>query len=472
MSTVDPSGHAPALIDLRSIWRQRLLVIACILAALGLGAVYLRISTPEYQVAARLLVENRGQPMQADALPEKGFLPTQAEIIRSPKVLSVAVADLGLPPQTPTGGSQVVSVLKQLQVEPLVGTDVLSVEYTHEDPDLAIQTVHAIVDGYKKYLQETEQTAHRETIAILVTREQMLRKQMSALRSDYENLRTTSPLMGQDRDAAGVQRALLTTLGESLATNRRQQIELRNDLETFTRKGNKLLTAKSKPDSATDRPTRDTTVAFEDFRPSIDALSRLARDGTLRVDDPTPIQSALLAARSRGVELSTRFGPKHPEVKGVQRMIESLESRLIEMVHAAPQLWEQELASLERKEVSLEELYHEEFNEAKRVDAFLVKESQILDEIQSVQTTHDTILGQLNTLELADRAVTEGRASVTVSVLDGPELVDALGWPQPTPLLGLCGLIGLGTGIVLAAMRHQLTQVPAVSPPASAAVHT
>ena len=131
----------------------------------------------------------------------------------------------------------------------------------------------------------------------------------------------------------------------------------------------------------------------------------------------------------------------------------------MEMVHVTPQLLEQELATLEREESSLEELYQEEFSQAKRVDAFLVKESQILDEIQSMQTTHDTIVGQLNTLELADRAVTEGRASVTVSVLDGPELVDDQGWPQPMPLLGLCGMIGLGGGVVLAAMRHQFQQL-------------
>ena len=465
MASVDHSGNAATFIDFRSIWQGRWIVVMCVVGSVALGGLYLQVSAPKYQVAARLLVEDRGNPLDQQALPEKGFLPTQSEIIRSPKVISVAVADLGLPLQTATGGSTIVSILEDLEVEPLVSTNVLSVLYSHEDPDLAVETVNAIVDGYKTYLHESEQTAHRETISVLVAREQTLRTDMRKLRSDYEQLRTASPLMGQDRDAAGVQRAVLTTLGESLATNRRQQVELRNDLATFRLQSDKLLTSKTDATVLTST-VKESTVVFDDLRPTIDALSRLARAGMIGVEDPTPIQDALLTARSRAAELSTRFGPKHPEVSGVQRLITSLESRLIEMVNVAPRLLEQELATLERKESSLEELYHEEFSQAKLVDSFLVKESQLLTELESVQTMHDTIVEQLNTLELADRAVTDGRASVTVSVLDGPELLDAAGWPQPKPLLGLCVLIGLGSGVILATLRQQMRQ-SAVPTPAS-----
>jgi len=354
-----------------------------------------------------------------------------------------------------------------------LGTNVLSLQYDNSDPHLAVQIVNALIDAYNTYLKDSEQASHRGTIGLLTDREKALRSEMSKLHADYEKLRAASPLMGQDRDSAGVQRAMLMTLGDALTTVKRQQIELQNVLSNLTTRLDDPI-AEQRDDSlpthlltssGRDHSSDNTT----DWQVTIDAISRMAREGLIGVEDPTPTQQALLEARSRDAELSTRFGPKHPDVRGAKQTIKSLEARLIKMVSAAPRLLATELETLQRNQESLTELYKQEFNQAKSVDSFLVKEQQLLDEINTVQTTHDTIVAQLNTFRLADQAVTEGRASVTVSVLDGPELVNNLVWPQPIPLLGLCVMIGGAGGIVLTGVRQQL-QFPSVGTASTARV--
>jgi uncharacterized protein involved in exopolysaccharide biosynthesis len=460
MSNATSTHDFASLINLDAIWRQRKLIVLCVGLTLSLGVVYLAVSSPKYSVEARLLVEDRGRILDPESASKDDFLPTQAEIIRSPTVLNDVLKTLALPVLDESGESNLASILKRLQVEPLLGTNVLSIEYHNSDPELAVRTVNAVIIGYKTYLKGIEQAMHQETIALLAEREKSLRAESCRLHADYEQLRTNSPLMGQDRDAAQVQRAMLMTLGESLTTAKRRRIELSNQL-------NNLFPPFEAPLAELGDGTFPTTITTNnlsarrrrgerDWRVTIDALSRMTREGLIGLEDLTPIQQALLEAESRHTELCARFGPKHPEVLGVRQVIDSLESRLSKTAVGAPEMLETELAAIRQQEQSLTDLYNREFKQAKTTDSFLVKEQQLLDEIQSAQTAHESLVSQLDSFELADQALIEGRMSITVDVLDGPELINDLVWPQPIPVLGLCGLIGLAGGIVLVGVRQQL----------------
>ena len=75
---------------------------------------------------------------------------------------------------------------------------------------------------------------------------------------------------------------------------------------------------------------------------------------------------------------------------------------------AAPAILDHELGSVKRDEERLGELYAYELEEAKIVDAYLVREQQAQSAIQRVQTIHDSILTQLREWQLSDDAVVGG----------------------------------------------------------------
>ena len=80
-------------IDLTTIWRGKWYFVICVAISLLLGVAYLLLVDPEYDLGARLLVEEKGLPLELGqpAPRDKVFLPTQAEIIRSPAVIDRAV---------------------------------------------------------------------------------------------------------------------------------------------------------------------------------------------------------------------------------------------------------------------------------------------------------------------------------------------------------------------------------------------
>ena len=80
-----------SLINPKLLWHHRVYIAVCLSVALLLGCVYLMVASPKYEVEARLVVENRGQPLDPTEESGDDFLPTQVEIIRSPAVIAEVV---------------------------------------------------------------------------------------------------------------------------------------------------------------------------------------------------------------------------------------------------------------------------------------------------------------------------------------------------------------------------------------------
>lgn len=422
---------------------------------IGLGALHYFLVTPTYVVSARILIQERGKPLtphDGNAL-DQNFLPTHAEILSSPTVIGRAVPDIPNAKVDSPDKSPIDKVLERLEVRPLAGTNVISLTYTDEDPQWAIEGLTEIIDSYRVYLSEQEQSGHQETIVLLDKRAENLREEIADLQVEYQEVRSKSPLLGTDADAASVQRNKLMRVGEELVRTQTQRIALENQLETLLAlspvKGKENLHLVAKPAIPHE---------FDSQRKIVELLSRLNADGLLAGAHLQTDLDTLLAAEVEYSELRKSYGEKHPNVLGVAERIETIENRLNEIADAAPELVKQETSALRRRETQLSSLYQEEFTEAKKIDEFLVKQQQKLDEIELVKTAHDTIVMQLNELRVADQAVSEGRSSVLVTVLDGPILTDELLWPQPKPLFGICLLAGLASGFCLVFASEKLKQ--------------
>lgn len=432
---------------------------------LGLGAVHYFLVTPTYVVTARILIQERGRPLtphDGNAL-DQSFLPTHAEILSSPSVIGRAVPEIPSAKVDSPDKSPIDKVLERLEVRPLAGTNVLSVTYTDEDPEWAINGLSKIIDSYREYLSEREQSGHQETIVLLDKRTEKLRKEIAELQVEYQKVRSQSPLLGTDVDAASVQRNKLMRVGEELVRTQTQRIALENQLET-------LLALKPDPAKQNIHLVAKPAIAnqFDHQRKIVELLSRLNTEGLLAGAHLQTDLDTLLAAEVEYSELRKSYGEKHPNVLGVAERIDTIEKRLNDIADSAPELVRQETSALKRRETQLSSLYQSEFAEAKKIDEFLVKQQQKQDEIELVKSAHDTIVMQLNELRVADQAVTDGRSSVLVSVLDGPILTDELLWPQPKPLFGICVLAGLASGFCLVFASEKLKHYNHSTEPSSA----
>ncbi|QDU75743.1 Chain length determinant protein [Bremerella volcania] len=432
---------------------------------IGLGVVHYFLVTPTYVVTARILIQERGRPLtpQEGNVLDQAFLPTHAEILSSPSVISRAVpyilsAKVDSPEKSPID-----KVLERLEVRPLAGTNVISITYTDEDPEWAIDGLSKIIDSYREYLSEREQSGHQETIVLLDKRTEKLRQEIADLQVEYQEVRSKSPLLGNDADAASVQRNKLMRVVEELVRTQTQRIALENQLETLLAMSGDVADPKIHWVAKPAIPHE-----FDNQRKIVELLSRLNAEGLLAGAHLQTDLDTLLASEVEYSELRKSYGEKHPSVLGVADRIQTIENRLNEIAASAPAAIRQETSSLRRRETQLASLYQEEFAEAKKIDEYLVKQQQKLDEIELVKSAHDTIVMQLNELRVADQAVTEGRSSVLVSVLDGPILTDELLWPQPKPLFGICVLAGLASGFCLVFASEKLKQYNPTVEPSSA----
>ncbi|MBW3600168.1 MAG: hypothetical protein KY475_23210, partial [Planctomycetes bacterium] len=200
------------LIDPATLWRRRWWLAATVIVAVLLGFLYLAVAAPMRHVGARLLVVEQGLLVEQDrpAPEDKNFLATQAEIIRSPAVIERVVATLPQPPLAAPDYDPLAATLENLTVDPLAGTNVLSVRFRDRSPERAITVLEAVIGSYRDYVDTSDRSAHQDTLRLLREREQQARGEIAALQERVQQLRKEGAVLGQGREAGQVERSLLT----------------------------------------------------------------------------------------------------------------------------------------------------------------------------------------------------------------------------------------------------------------------
>ncbi len=470
-----PLGSSELHITLDILLRNIKTLVVCAAGAMGLGVAYLTIASPMLEISARLLVLPGDRPLEeVQARESESFLPNQAEIIRSPAIVQNSLQSLAVPADE----LETQAVIGRLDVQPLLGTNVMILRLQDADLKAGVNLLNAIIANYKAYLRDVEQTMNRETITLLFEREKELRKEMQSLQTQYDSIHNAGPLLGRDSLLAKP-RARLETVQQLLAATQSRRVHLESYLRQLKALESSLIAtddpeatiptsfggAHPEDDNVESDKLTPTVLAKSPWAASLEILNRMDTEGLVRSQDPL-VQQALLEARSQEAEMTQHFGPLHPDVRAIQGRIRSLEARIQEAVIVAPEILANELASVRSQEDILQQSYDREFALCKEIDAAVVREQQLLDQLQNVQVIHDTILSQINRFQLADEAISGGRSSVSVRLLDGPQLSPGGTWPQPIPVLGLCGILGLTAGclIVVVGNRAEFQLAPLRQP--------
>ncbi len=146
-------------IDIQKYWlvlkRRWPIVAGVVLASIGLSSFAVFLQKPKYQASGMLLFKSDrtssltkvGEKIgDLESLMREGNpLETQAVILKSEPILEEVIKTLGLKDKK---GATLDPESLQIKVEPIVGTDVLKVSYTSENPELAASVVNQLMKSY------------------------------------------------------------------------------------------------------------------------------------------------------------------------------------------------------------------------------------------------------------------------------------------------------------------------------------
>ena len=371
----------------RMVWRRKLLLVGCVLAAIAGGIGYLTWAQPLYEIEARILVErgeenptseNRFSSRETEQ--DKNFLATQVEILRSPAVLKRAIKSDALPAPGGADVDPVTSIAESLSVSPVLGANVLRIAFHGPDASEAVRTVNAVIESYRDYTLEMQRATHTDALRRLVGSEESLRQELQTLEHDYQVQRR------EEASRLASQAALPNGREGGLAGSAADRLP----------EGQLVTLISHEATSGDDALPADSPIAHSD-------LGEPAPPGSWST---ATIQEELSRAEVRLMELSQSFGPKHPDVVAVKEQIVT---------------WKR-----------------------------LLRESSEAAAIQRVKAAHEGVLLQLQESRLVEAAMADGRSDVVVRQLEPPHVPSAPVWPPKNLLLAVCAAVGLlgGLGMV------------------------
>lgn len=173
---------------LKRRWR---LVAAVILASVGLSGLALFLRKPEYQATGMLLFKSDrissltkvGEKIGdlESVMREGNPLQTQAVIVNSRPILSKVIQTLNLKDER---GKNLDPESLKVKVEPIVGTDILSISYTSKRPNLAASVINQVM---KAYVENNTQSNREQVFAA----REFINKQLPQNKQELENAAET-----------------------------------------------------------------------------------------------------------------------------------------------------------------------------------------------------------------------------------------------------------------------------------------
>jgi uncharacterized protein involved in exopolysaccharide biosynthesis len=460
------SQGLPTPFDFRLLWRRKGTFVLCTLLTTALGGVYLALEQPTYEVTRRLLVEQEKLATEDGVAqaPNRQFVPTQAELVRSPKVIRRALEKSGFQVPEKWSHDAVGYIQEELTVVPVVDTSVLKIRFRDKNKEAAAGFVESLVGCYREVLSERQNETVDGLKTLLVQEEERRRDELSEVKQRHVELLAKSPYPANLAESARVKSEELMQLTRQLADVRLRRTTLATRLKQV-RDVTATEVARAEGDSRSNDSTAVVqTVAYEEpakiGRSAASALagSRLGkgmsseqnmvfdllRDEQGRVDNVlSEVQRQLTQAQVRKQQLSVQYGPKHDAMRQVEAEISRLEHMLNEQMASLMDSLQQRLIGEEASELELARRCEDQSREVKALDGFVAQDETIRAEMKRTQDAYELVFAQLKQVSLVDEALTTGRGAVSVSDLETSNEVPPVVWPLPLPLLAISFAVGV-----------------------------
>ncbi len=198
------------------LWRNRWIMLICVLVMLGAGAIYIQMVTPVYTSTAKLWLVYTGiriNPYELGARPQTDkYLLTQAERIKSRPILTAALETL-LPRRLRTftaGELPDIHLQKNLNVEVGKKEEIIAISFRSAHPAEAAEIVNQVVETYMTSQSEDEQKDSAKLLRILQEEMKRAREELGQKQTELTEFQAQRmPLsLGSDQGGGVMQRYL------------------------------------------------------------------------------------------------------------------------------------------------------------------------------------------------------------------------------------------------------------------------
>jgi succinoglycan biosynthesis transport protein ExoP len=338
--------------------RQWPLIAGVVGGTLLLVVIYLLTASPMYTAVAKILMDTRQtQVLDKDssvpsALIDTGFVDSQVEILNSEDLLLSVVRSLKLTEDPEFNGSKpglisiiignllapfssteppskeriergaVEAVQKNLKVERLLTTYVLSVSFRSLDPDKSARITNAISDAYIVAALEAKYQSTKRASEWLQQRSAELREQATASDRAVQTFKAQNNIVGTSRGLMGEQQL--------------------SDVNT------QLVQARAATAEAKARLDRIEAISDKDLvQPTVtDALSNTVI---------TRLRAQYLDLAAQYSEWSTKYGKNHQASIGLANRMDELRKAISDEVHRIADAYRSDYEIAKSRETSLED---------------------------------------------------------------------------------------------------------------------
>ncbi len=308
-----PVRVAPSPLSLgEAAWRHRLFLAVSLTASMGMGVFVYTLLPTVYQSTAQVLVWQKRPDAMLSVDNRNGVmedtLATQQELLKSTVILERAIRERQLAelPSLRVGKEATDEVIrKELTVSRGKGSgginNVLQVSYRGAAADECAVILAAVVESYKKFLDDKYQTFAGDTLELVLRERADLEKALARKEVAYQAFLEKSPWVPKKADGTDLSRDRLASIQTKRSALMLRRAELQSQLEGI--------------ESALRQGcSRETILALiAEFAHKGDE-PEAGRAAAAMPDQLTPL---LLEEQ----KLLERYGADHPEVRSVRKRI-------------------------------------------------------------------------------------------------------------------------------------------------------
>ncbi len=441
-----------ALDYLRVMKRNKWGIISVVVLAGIVGALISSSITPLYRAETKLFVRPQPDVLPADALMAAAnnlsSYQAQRELIRSRTVAEKVVETLDLTKSEdfrPQNSKFVAKVMKtvglrpkksaqgtalskadaermfqsHLNVQALPASEIILLQYDSHDPKLAAKVVNQVANTYIEAVDSSRQDVNEQTVEWLGEKLENVRKKLVEAEAKLQSFQATEKI-GDSEHVNSIVREKISSVSSELvkATSRRAEAEIR----------------------------RQQLMAAEKAGLGYGSIQEVMSNPLVQ-----RFKEQEAELRRRVLELSERYGEKHPKLISARSELSTVQKRLdaeIKQV-VAGLMREYDLAvTAEDKFRRLAESTQDEIRRAKGTSYDLALLEQ---EVTTNRQLYNLLLTRLNETD-----VSKQDKAVNVRVLDVAKPPAAPYKPNNARIIGTSVILGLFIGIVMAVVRENL----------------
>lgn len=468
--TIDPSREpeldgSPSAVHLvhvitrflRVAYYRKNIIIAAVVVAGVLGALYYATATRIYQADAELLVLQTGtEYLPASMSPEggrQGLMPTYEKLFTSAVVLEGAIAELSKMPAryrvdlADQPREKWVQILQQkLQARSLRRTNIIEVSYQSQSPDAAVEMVNAVVQSYLEFMEQNQKTVASEIVSLLKEERQQLDQRVQEKESEWLRVKAALGYMGLDESTKALPPEVETAirLNNSLVEVQQRRIELQASLEAVRN------AARTGGNVRQHLLAVDRELGAEVIRAS---MGMTGQDQIMVAS----LKQELLDKQSQVESLQATLGPMHPKITALNDSIRSIDAYLLDfqsntqrrmadlqdgsLTPMVVSMIQEELSAVSQHEQRLQEQFDDAKQRAVTLNGQVAQMKIIEHNLNQMRNLKDALVTRIETINLNDT-----QAEVQVAVTGPPERATDPVSPRLSVVGLLCLLIGLGGG--------------------------